>query len=228
MTEQEEQTNDPAIIWPSPDDIAKLPNDWIVPGSNVKKDDDILESHDSSSTNNPKPKPAHSSSNKKKRALKTKRNTLPSSSPPNTKNGETVHESKTNKRSNGISKPKPYYLNHVRGSTRIRQASQRIGAAMGTLFSTYLLCSSSLTSLVNLDDIGIGIPSLKSFLVDVTLGIMVGSSIVILIFILEVKMGWIKILDGYCITVVPNEVFAINFTWDVLFHVGVSINEELM
>lgn len=40
-------------------------------------------------------------------------------------------------------------------------------------------------------------------------------------------MGWIKIV-GYCETVVPEEVFAINFAWDILFHVGVSINEEVM
>ena len=40
-------------------------------------------------------------------------------------------------------------------------------------------------------------------------------------------MGWIKIV-GYWETVVPEENFAVNITWDVLFHVGVSINEEVM
>ena len=35
-------------------------------------------------------------------------------------------------------------------------------------------------------------------------------------------------LQGYFHTVEPKEKFAINFTCDVLFHQGVSINEEVM
>lgn len=34
--------------------------------------------------------------------------------------------------------------------------------------------------------------------------------------------------QGYFDTVSPEEIFLVNFIWDVLFHVGVSINEEIM
>ena len=62
---------------------------------------------------------------------------------------------------------------------------------------------------------------------ELLLGFTIGSSIVIFIFILELRMGWIKII-GYREKVVPQETFAINFAWDILFHIGVSLNEDVM
>jgi hypothetical protein len=44
---------------------------------------------------------------------------------------------------------------------------------------------------------------------------------------MELRMGWIKVV-GWWENAVPEEVFAFNITWDILFHVGVSINEEVM
>ena len=93
------------------------------------------------------------------------------------------------------SKPsQPYYLNHVRGSTRIRQASQRIGAALGTLFSSFLLCS--FTSHVTLEDIGLDTHS-RSVLCDLFGGVVVGALTVTLIFVLELSFGWIRIVVSY-------------------------------
>ncbi|KAL7533805.1 hypothetical protein ACHAXR_005456 [Thalassiosira sp. AJA248-18] len=211
LSEQEEQADDPSIVWPSPDVIAKLPEDWVVQRSN-QTENDASEIHETDNI----PKTSHST-NKKKRSLKNKN-----------KSSSTTCNQNPNPHSNQPKKPihtQPYYLNHVRGSTRVRHASQRIAAAIGTLCSTYLLCSFS--SRVTLDDIGLGIPSAKRVLSDITLGIIVGASIVIFIFTLELKMGWIKVI-GYCDTVVPKEMFTITFAWDILFHLGVSINEEVM
>ena len=124
-----------------------------------------------------------------------------------------------------------YYLNHVRGSTRLRQASQRLGMAMGTLFVTYLLCnpsfSASSSSFTKLDNVGLQFHSKKQVLSDLFIGIRIGSTIVLVIFSVEVYVGWIKIV-GYWEKVVPEERFGLNLLWDALFHVGVSLNEELM
>ena len=35
-------------------------------------------------------------------------------------------------------------------------------------------------------------------------------------------------VQGYWNTIEPNEIFLLNFVWDVLFHIAVSINEEVM
>lgn len=102
----------------------------------------------------------------------------------------------------------------------------RIAAAASTLVSSYILCSLT-SSLVSLDDIGLHIPSLQRVIFDLFCGCLIGSFIVIVIFVIELQLEWIKII-GYCETVVPNEKFAINIIWDILFHIGVSINEEVM
>ncbi|KAL7473017.1 hypothetical protein ACHAXS_013406 [Conticribra weissflogii] len=62
---------------------------------------------------------------------------------------------------------------------------------------------------------------------DLLIGFLIGSFIILLLFFLELSMGWIAVI-GYFQTVEPKENFVINFTWDVLFHVGVAINEEIM
>lgn len=130
----------------------------------------------------------------------------------------------------------PYYLNHVRGSTRIRQASLRIAAAMGTLLASFLMIyifedwrdedddnGDNELELVNLLYAG----HLGIIIFEVVCGFIIGSSIVIFIFLIELKMGWIKIIS-YWETAVPSESFLINIIWDILFHIGVSINEEIM
>ena len=211
LLEQEEQSNDPSLIWPSPAAIVKLPEDWAAQG----RGSGATETNSSEVRDDAISSTSSHSRKKKKRSLQSKNENKAScitNIHPNNSN-----ESNQNKQ--------PYYLNHVRGSTRIRQASQRIAAAMGTLVSSYLLCSYS--SLVTLDDIGLGVSSTKRMLSDFTHGFAIGSFIVIFIFIVELRMGWIRVI-GFRETVVPTEVFAINIAWDILFHLGVSINEEVM
>ena len=107
----------------------------------------------------------------------------------------------------------PYYLNHVRGSTRIRQASQRIGAALGTLFSSFLLCS--FTSFVTLEGIGLDIHS-RNVLFDLCWGVVVGALIVTFIFVLELSFGWIHIVVSSTNILFSDEIFWILAT-DNLF-----------
>jgi len=217
LSEQEEQTNDPSIAWPSSDAIKNLPQDWIVQEGNGGNETGVSEVLDAAGSSTSR---THSSSKKRRSA---KINNKPSSIK-HKDNTNALHSNKPNGEPT-VKIKQPYYLNHVRGSTRIRHVSQRIGAAMGTLFSSYVLCS--ISSLVTFDDVGLGSSSLKRAPFDVLCGLVVGSSIVVFIFLLELKMGWIKIV-GTFETVVLEEIFALNFAWDILFHVGVSINEELM
>ena len=92
---------------------------------------------------------------------------------------------------------------------------------MGSILASYMICH--LSASISLEDVGLTLPVVR----DLALGFVIGLSIVTTIFIMEVVLGWIKIV-GFCQTVVPNESFAINFLWDVFFHIGVSINEEVM
>ena len=114
----------------------------------------------------------------------------------------------------------PFFLNHVRGSTRLRQAVFRITAALGTLTMAHVM-SEYVDHTSSLADIGLEI----SFS-DIGWGFAVGSTIVILLFLAEVALGWIHIV-GYFEVVVPGEYLVINLFWDILFHIGVSINEEV-
>lgn len=113
----------------------------------------------------------------------------------------------------------PFFLNHVRGSTRLRQAIFRISSAFGTLSMAYVM--SNWVDHMLLADMGIAIS-----LADISWGFLVGSSIIILLFVTEVTLGWIHIV-GFGEVVVPRESLIINLLWDVLFHIGVSINEEV-
>ena len=209
LSEQEGQCNDATIVWPTDAMIDKLPRNWIVEGrillANEKcMPDDIAD--DSKSQR-------HSSSRKRRISTKEKSNQERQSKSNDCNSSEMTHHHQ------------PYYLNHVRGSTRIRQASQRLALALGTLTSSYILCN--LSSQITLENIGLGISSPRQVLFDVSCGFGIGSFIVLFIFLLEIQMGWIKVV-GYWETVVPDENFAFNITWDILFHVGVSINEEIM
>lgn len=217
MREQEEESNDASLVWPSPVIIAKLPDDWKIDGASkvskevtggaqpdVKSDNVItLKSIDAAARKRRKKKSSQRKDEKKAPAATNSSQDLP----------EQSSRSK-----------QPYYLNHVRGSTRIRQASQRIAAAFGTLAASLLL--SHYSSLITLDDIGLVFPSTGRLLSDLVTGFCIGSFIVIFIFMIELRLGWIRII-GFKETVVESESF-INILWDILFHVGVSINEEVM
>mmetsp|Transcript_24944 Transcript_24944/g.46161 ORF Transcript_24944/g.46161 Transcript_24944/m.46161 type:complete len:470 (-) Transcript_24944:272-1681(-) len=113
----------------------------------------------------------------------------------------------------------PYFLNHVRGSTRVRQAAKRVSSAFGTL--SMALVMSRFVDGTSLSYIG-----LELSLLDLTAGFAVGAGSVLALFFAEIALGWIRIV-GYNEVVAPGESLSINLLWDVLFHVGVSFNEEV-
>ncbi|KAL7479208.1 hypothetical protein ACHAW6_004948 [Cyclotella cf. meneghiniana] len=139
---------------------------------------------------------------------------------------------------------RPYRLNHVRGSTRVRHAAQRAGAALGTAVASVLVCRFA-SRWIRLEDVGLSSRSVREATSDVGRGFFVGSFIVTVLFVTELRLGWVRIvstvhletlsplpssddIQGYLDTVEPNELFLLNFSWDVLFHIAVSINEEIM
>lgn len=199
LVEQEESSDDVTLEWPSAIAIANLPPDWVIESKSHKKGNE----NKSNVTCN---------KSKSKKKIRSKNANIKSSSQQT--------DATTNQNNNSY---QPYYLNHVRGSTRIRQASQRIGAALGTLLTTYLICC-CLSTPITLEDLGL---TTNNWGQDLARGFLVGSSIVVIIFVIEVQLGWIEII-GFFQTADPNESFTINFIWDILFHIGVSINEEVM
>jgi len=225
---QEEECNDSSIIWPSPEAIAKLPKDWVVDSKPIEDITTIAEAIEIDIT---LPKVHASKKAKKRRSTKHKQNTKISTSFDTVLQADSVqHIDNT-----AIIIEQPYYLNHVRGSTFIRKASQRIAAAMGTLFASFLMIY--IFDDWRDEDDGEGgdnelepihqLYASETILFELCCGFTIGSFLVIFIFLIELRMGWIKIV-GYMETAVPDEKFAINIIWDVLFHIGVSINEEVM
>jgi len=226
LVEQEAASNDVSLDWPSTDVIAKLPSDWVtvVSLSRHNKERETVGAVNERSV-------VSKSTRSKKKGTKLK-NEKPASSysGQQSHNTQSNHKKSKNETSSTSMVQQPFYLNHVRGSTRIRQASQRIGASVGSILATYMICHLSSQS-ITLEDVGLSVlPSTHNnnlVVHDLAWGFLVGSSIVSIIFIMEVYLGWIKIVDFFQ-TVVPNESFPISFLWDVLFHIGVSINEEVM
>ena len=233
--EQENESNDPSLVWPSPKAVENLSNDWLVVLEQCKQyhhaeEEKIIATKGNIIEEGIKKNDATTIFSRKKRkktskAIANYNNDYTKQQQQHT--GENKHTAKNN--------AQPYYLNHARGSTRIRHASQRIGAAMGSLFSTYILCSFS--SLVTFNDLGLGTTTTittssssaatTTILSDLICGFGIGSFIILILFAMELLFGWIAII-GYFETVVPDELFLINFTWDVIFHIGVAINEEVM
>jgi membrane protease YdiL (CAAX protease family) len=116
----------------------------------------------------------------------------------------------------------PYFLNHVRGCVRIRQAALRMGAGVGTLVQV-----AALSLLMDRRSLGaIGLHSDVLFSADLWLGALTGATCVGALFFAEVSVGWLKVI-GFCETVAEGEWLSLNLLWDVIFHVGVSINEEV-
>ncbi len=237
LLQQEAESNDPSIVWPSIQILQQLPADWLpeqgsggmvhtdehgngTSGAPSKREEDTNKIHKHCAT--------QVSRKKRSKKLQDRQETNSSILPDKLQHANT-----------GPRPPpqQPYYLNHVRGSTRLRQASQRLAAAIGTLFATYLLCNPSLDTsssssspsspFIKFEDVGLQIISFHRVLFDIFHGILIGSTIVVMIFGVELYMGWIRIV-GFCEKVVSDEKFVLNLLWDALFHVGVSVNEEVM
>ena len=123
LLQQEEQCNDASIAWPSHDAIAKLPQDWVVDDED-DKDNDVIQQEVADTNSSSK---SHISNKKRKRSTRRKHNqhqsskndTFDDTQQPATKDHKVQHDTDNT----SIVQSQPYYLNHVRGSTRIRQAS---------------------------------------------------------------------------------------------------------
>lgn len=113
-----------------------------------------------------------------------------------------------------------FFLNHVRGSMRFQQAMFRVADACGTLLTVFV--ESQYVFVEPLSLIGL----LPISWADFGWGVLVGSSIIIGLFVVEVAMGWIHIIQ-YLEVVDENESLWINLLWDFLFHISVSVNEEV-
>ena len=215
LLQQEAESNDPSIIWPSKFVLEQLPDDWLPERRGVVHNDNGRHTVDTSNATNKNTN--HSTRKRKSKNIQERQD----------KNSSiNFHDKPQNQARPSLSQP--YYLNHVRGSTRLRQATQRLAAGMGTACATYLLCNPSLPlSFSKFDDVGLQTISFHRVLHDIIIGILIGVTIVLVLFVVEVYMGWIRVV-GYWEKVVAEECFALNLLWDVLFHVGVSVNEELM
>ena len=111
LQKQEEESIDISLVWPSPSAIAKLPQDWIV----ESKDDTSMLSKDISGKDGASPTIITHSSNKKKISAKNKQKQQ-------TYSKNSAFNKQQHHTDNRSTSTQSYYLNHVLGSTRIRQA----------------------------------------------------------------------------------------------------------
>jgi len=117
-------------------------------------------------------------------------------------------------------KKQPFFLNHVRGCVRLRQAAVRVASAVATLMQVIIM-----SWLVDHRELGAVGTMLAP--ADVAIGVAVGAGIVVALFIAEVASGWLVVVSWSGEVVVAGESLWLNLLWDVLFHVGVAINEEV-
>ena len=160
---QEEQSNDDSIVWPSEEALTKLPGDWIA------------KRHDNNFNCKMDVPTADGGRTQKKRAKR------------DNKDKQYMNTNQFNSK-----QTQPYFLNHVRGSTRIRQASQRVSAALGTVSSTLILCSFA-SSFLTLRDIGLDTAS-RNVLFDLSCGFLIGAFVVSFVFVVELALGWVKVI----------------------------------
>ena len=160
---QEEESNDESILWPNEEALTRLPCDWVV----NRYDNTIKCKMDASNKDG-----GRTQKKRARRDIKDK------------------HQSNANQMNS--ERTQPYFLNHARGSTRIRHASQRVSAALGTVSSTIILCSFA-SSFLTLKDIGIDTTS-RDVLFDLCCGFFVGVFIVSFVFIVELTLCWVKVV----------------------------------
>ena len=115
----------------------------------------------------------------------------------------------------------PYFLNHVRGHVRFRQAMLRLGSATGTLLQTAAMGAffdgTELIDTMLLRGASWG---------DLGQGVATGACCIVVVFAAEIAVGWLRVI-GYLEVAAPGEWLVLNLFFDVLFHVSVAINEEL-
>jgi len=116
----------------------------------------------------------------------------------------------------------PFFLNHVPGRRRCKDALTRFGMMLGSLVSVWATCA--WLDGTSLGTLGLTLDSL--FWRDAVAGLCVGISIVTFTFAVELHQGWISFLQLFEVFD-ASESFVKCFFWDVVFHLNVAVNEEL-
>ena len=138
------------------------------------------------------------------------------------------HAVDTNMHDEGVNEPL-YFLNHVGGYVRLIQACVRISHGLGTIVMVYVVtcCFGGNSDNLSSSTVSLSTIGLQIEWNNLGWGFLVGSLVVIVvIFVTEILLGWIHII-GYCEVARTTEPLLVNLFWDVLFHIGVSINEEV-
>ncbi|CAK9025146.1 unnamed protein product [Durusdinium trenchii] len=116
----------------------------------------------------------------------------------------------------------PFFLNHVTGRQRCKDACMRCGMGVGALLGVWFMCVSldrrSLSSL--------GFTLDMPFFSEASMGFAVGVFIVAFMFAIELLNGWVIFIQFFEVFD-QSENFWICIFWDVVFHLNVAINEEL-
>eukprot|EP00927_Polykrikos_kofoidii_P055554 TRINITY_DN49780_c0_g1_i1.p1 TRINITY_DN49780_c0_g1~~TRINITY_DN49780_c0_g1_i1.p1 ORF type:complete len:429 (-),score=87.06 TRINITY_DN49780_c0_g1_i1:50-1162(-) len=116
----------------------------------------------------------------------------------------------------------PFFLNKVTGKRRSKDALMRIGMNVGSFFTVGFMCMTldgrSLASL--------GLTCDKPFFIDMFVGLGIGIFIVSMTFLVELLFGWIRFMRLFEVFD-RSDRFITCFFWDVVFHLNVSLNEEL-
>jgi hypothetical protein len=120
-------------------------------------------------------------------------------------------------------KQQPFFLNHQTGAQRRKDMFMRIGMMLGTVITvTFMSATVDKTELkgINLD---------ATFMANIANGVCVGGFIVFSMFAVELAAGWIRF---HCFCEVfdhekESNLFFVNIFQEVIFHLSVSINEEV-
>lgn len=115
----------------------------------------------------------------------------------------------------------PFFLNHVSGGARCKHAALRVGSAIATVLLIGLMAT--LLDRQPLAAIGLHADGFASGL---ALGGLTGTTCVAVLFLAEWQLGWLHVC-GYCEVVAPGERLSHCLLWDVAFHIGVSVIEEV-
>mmetsp|Transcript_148322 Transcript_148322/g.413159 ORF Transcript_148322/g.413159 Transcript_148322/m.413159 type:complete len:415 (+) Transcript_148322:119-1363(+) len=122
-----------------------------------------------------------------------------------------------------VSRPgQPFFLNHVTGRQRCKDACMRIGMNLASF--TVVWCTCRWMDKRTLASIGLTLN--WDSVVDVVCGFSVGVMIVFFIFVVELLAGWVQFLQAFEVFD-PSESFGTCILWDVVFHLNVALNEEL-
>eukprot|EP00931_Biecheleriopsis_adriatica_P086856 TRINITY_DN61421_c0_g1_i1.p1 TRINITY_DN61421_c0_g1~~TRINITY_DN61421_c0_g1_i1.p1 ORF type:complete len:413 (+),score=71.09 TRINITY_DN61421_c0_g1_i1:74-1312(+) len=116
----------------------------------------------------------------------------------------------------------PFFLNHVTGRRRCKDACMRVGMNVASLLTVAFMC-------YYIDNRTLGSLGLVldwRFCSETLVGLVVGVSIVSFMFLVELYAGWLHFLQFFEVFD-RSENFAVCIFWDVVFHLNVSLNEEL-